>query len=97
MTDLPVYPDSYLPADIVNQEKIGDFWTIAFLENGQFFFYDRVGFFFKITEEEVKWSANMANQRAKDTARSADLNHHLDPKLIDKLSQFIKTHKRPVD
>jgi hypothetical protein len=72
MTDLPIYPESYLPAKIIKAEKLDCDWTIYFLENEEIWYADRVGFLFKLLEEQIKWSVNTENQRVRDIALSVD-------------------------
>lgn len=99
MTDLPIYPDSYLPAPIEIKQKLENGWTICKLKNGQFIYFDRIGYFFDITEESLKWNlywnARTASQEDQDTARSAATRNALDPTLVDQLLLFMRTHATP--
>jgi len=70
--NIPIYPDSYLPAKIIKSEKLDCDWTIYFLENDEIWYAERGGYLFKLLEEQIKWSANTANQRVRDIALSVD-------------------------
>lgn len=99
MTDLPIYPDSYLPSPIVAKEKIDNGWSICVLEDGQFIYFDYVGYFWPISEERLKWQknkyANMESQEGVDIARYVDSRNLLSPQSIDLLLQFMAKHKKP--
>jgi hypothetical protein len=70
--NLPIYPDSYLPAKIVHEEVLDCNWTIYFLENEEIWYADSGGYLFKLLEEQIKWSVNTGNQRVRDIALSVD-------------------------
>jgi hypothetical protein len=72
MTDLPIYPESYLPARIVKEEKLDCDWTIYFLENDEIWYADKVGYIFKLLEEQIKWSANTENPEVRDIVHCVD-------------------------
>ena len=97
MTDLPVYPDSYLSAPIVKKQKVENGWTICVLESGKFIYFDRFGIFFEITKEHLKWNqywnARMENQGVKDIALFAESRNSLSPQSIETILQFMETHK----
>jgi hypothetical protein len=72
MTDLPIYPESYLPASILKEVKLDCGWTIYFLDNKEIWYAERGGYLFKLLEEQLTWSANTANPEVQDIVRCVE-------------------------
>lgn len=70
--DLPIWPYSYLPDEVVHQEKLDCDWTIFFLKNDEIWYADRWGFLFRLLEEQLKWSANTVNPEVQNIVRCVD-------------------------
>lgn len=66
MTDLPIYPDSYLPSAVVEQVLIDEEWTIYFLEDGSIYYGDKGINLIKLIGEKLLLCANTESQEVLD-------------------------------
>lgn len=101
MTDLLIYPDSYLPAEIVEKVELDFGWTLYFLSNEEIYYETISNCILKLNEESFKWnlywSARMANQEESDIVRFAESRNSLDPTLIETMFRYIRTRKKLVE
>lgn len=100
MTDLVIYPDSYLSAPIVEKEKLSNGWTICVLENGKFIYFDRFGFLFEIREEHFKWNRYWSS-KIEDLNKEDNFNYYkqrntLEPFIVEKILDFMRDKKLSV-